>query len=168
MSRPIFYLQTLLRQLSVTDPRLLPLIPSGYYDRSTEAAVTAFQEAYGLPTTGIVDQRTWDLVKSAHEGSRASLFQPPALLFWPPELILRPGETHPQLPLAQFLLTTLGNRDPRFRLPDISGTLDPDTTQALRFLQAASGRQETGNLDLATWNDLVRLYRIAVHDFDRG
>lgn len=162
MTRPIFYIQTLLRQLSDVDPRILPLIPSGIYDGSTQAAVRSFQSAYGLPKTGTIDQQTWDAVTSAHQQARPTFLPPPSPILWPLELVLRPDDDHPHLYLAQAMLTVLAGFYAGLQPPAISGRLDPATEAGLRWLQRAADLPVTGRLDLAGWQYLLGLYRVSV------
>jgi peptidoglycan hydrolase-like protein with peptidoglycan-binding domain len=55
-------LQIYLRQLSYTDPNLLPVPIDGIYELETQNAVIAFQAKHNLETTGIVNKATWDAI----------------------------------------------------------------------------------------------------------
>lgn len=162
MTRPIYYIQTLLRQLSDVDPRILPLIPSGIYDGSTQASVRSFQAAYGLPTTGIADQSTWNAITAVHQQVRPTFLPPPSPIFWSPELTLHPSESHPHLYLAQAMLTVLAETYTELQPPAMTGRLDAATEAALRWLQQAAALPVTGRLDLAGWHALLYLYRVTL------
>jgi len=162
MTRPIYYIQTLLRQLSDVDPRILPLIPSGIYDGSAQAAVRSFQAANSLPQTGNTDQQTWDSITAAHQQARTTFLPPPSPILWPTELILQPNDTHPHLYLAQAMLTVLAGTYSGLEPPAITGRLDPATEAGLRWLQQAAALPVTGRLDLAGWHSLLNLYRVSV------
>ena len=53
-------LQLLLGELTVIYDQILPPAVTGKFDKMTEAAVRAFQEASLLPVTGRVNLRTWN------------------------------------------------------------------------------------------------------------
>jgi len=57
---PIRTLQTMLRAISRINASIPPVIPSGIYSGDTVSAVSAFQQEYGLPVTGVVNRGTWN------------------------------------------------------------------------------------------------------------
>jgi lipoprotein-anchoring transpeptidase ErfK/SrfK len=68
-SRQVKQLQARLKQLDWFAENV-----TGYYGPVTTAAVKGFQDKRGLPTTGAVDQATWDrLVAMTHEPTAAEL-----------------------------------------------------------------------------------------------
>ena len=60
VSQPVRSLQTMLRVLAEDDEELSTLVPDGIYGNQTRQAVTAFQQKYGIPVTGVVNQNTWE------------------------------------------------------------------------------------------------------------
>ena len=52
-----------IQQLLASDPSLFGVEPTGYFGPITEAAIKKFQERYGLPVTGIVDEATREVMK---------------------------------------------------------------------------------------------------------
>ena len=69
VGQPIRSLQTMLRVLAQDDGALPNLVPDGIYGQETVNAILAFQRKYGLPTTGITDQATWDAIVPAYEAA---------------------------------------------------------------------------------------------------
>ena len=63
----VLLVQWLLTEIAVAYDGLEPPSPSGVYDEATEAAVREFQAAQGLPTTGLVDRRTYNRLIRAYE-----------------------------------------------------------------------------------------------------
>lgn len=159
IGRPIFSLQTMLRQISFRDPRVLPVIPNGTFGRNTYASVRSFQAAYGLPQTGRVDQTVWDAVAAAYEAALRDVFPPEVLPFWPVGQVLRPRAQNPDLYLAQAMLYVLSQRFRDLPTPTFSGTLDAATAKGLRWVQQAAGLPQNGSLDTQTWRILSSLYR---------
>ncbi len=67
-------LQEYLNFISRSIPEIPAVNPTGYFGTQTRAAVTAFQELYGIPATGTVASVTWnaiaDLYSDLYNGSR--------------------------------------------------------------------------------------------------
>lgn len=59
-------LQEYLNVIGQTYPAIPALPVTGYYGRQTEAAVSAFQQQFGLSNTGSVDPFTWETITSLY------------------------------------------------------------------------------------------------------
>ena len=75
-------LQEYLRYLSDFYPQIPAIVPDGFFGTATEAAVTAFQDLFGIDINrGVVGGLTWDAITSAYDdaynGRRASPLQYP-------------------------------------------------------------------------------------------
>lgn len=158
---PIHDLQTFLRTL--LPERGLGI--DGIYGPETKAAVAEFQSRQGLPTTGITDEDTWETLKSAYleEGIRRAPAEPLLIILQPGQVIEK-GSTNLHLYLVQGMLLALGQLDPELPRPEVNGTLDDRTAQALQFLQKLTGLDETGTLDKNTWRHLSKQYRLMIGD----
>ena len=67
INRAVREAQTYLRDWSRRSGSRFFLIPDGVYGRETRFTVREFQRENGLPTTGVIDLRTWDtLVADYH------------------------------------------------------------------------------------------------------
>lgn len=160
LGNPILSLQTMLRQISDFDPRILPVVPDGLYGASTYASVRSFQEAYDLPANGEVDRRTWDAIVEAHNHILAERMQPRTQPFWFPGQSVQPGERNIHLYLVQAMLVALSQFYPELEVPPVDGIFGPATQRNLQWIQAKAGLPETGNLNTLTWHALNSLYRI--------
>ena len=106
--------------------------PTGTFDAETATATTAFQNAVGLPATGSIDSHTWT-----------------ALLAVGTTPTLREGATGVDVRRLQRSLTAaLG------RTVAIDGQFGPNTTQAARDYQTATGLAVDGVVGPATWTAL--------------
>lgn len=161
IGKPIFSLQTMLRQISFWDHRVFPVIPSGVYGRNTFASVRSLQGAYGLPQTGRVDQATWTAVTEAYQEALCASFPPMILPFWPVEKTVQPGGRDPNIYLVQAMLHVLAQRFSALNAPAFTGTLDAATASGLRWVQSAAELPQNGVLDAQTWHALNDLYRIS-------
>ena len=160
LGNPVLSLQTMLRQLSDFDPRILPVIPDGLYGPNTYASVRSFQEAYGLPVTGEVDNDTWNAITDAFQKQLPERMQPAVEPFWFPGQSIQPGEKNVHLYLVQAMLLALSKYYPELKAPTVDGILNSVTEQDLKWIQARADLPQTGNLNTLTWQALNNLYRI--------
>ncbi len=162
INQPIRSLQTMLRILAADEGRKISLVPDGIYGRQTAAEVSAFQRRHGLPVTGVTDLDTWEAIVRSHEPARIRQYpaQPLEVILNPGQVI-RSGEFHPNIFLAQGMLTTLAGIYSSITQPGFSGYLDLPTVQALESFQALSALPMTGELDKITWKHLSHHYPLA-------
>lgn len=164
IGQPIRSLQTMLRVIAEHDPNYVSLIPDGIYGAETVRAVSMFQRSHGLPVTGITDQTTWEAIVAAYE---PALIQQdaayPLNILLNPNQVIRKGERHPNLYLAQSILTVLSQVYRSIGLPSLNGLLDEATSDALASFQALSGLPMSGNLDKNTWKHLALQYPLATN-----
>lgn len=154
-------LQRYLRRLSFDNPSLVRLPVDGIFDADTEKAVMAFQAAYGLPETGRVDRQTWDRIYDAYLRAERASDRTPITNFFPryPEgYSLSMGEESLTVSLLQLLLRELSVIYDTLTIGQISGIFDADTEENVRRFQRVSLLPETGRVDLATWNRILRDY----------
>lgn len=59
-------LQTYLSVVAQNNPALTAPDITGYFGEQTESAVRAFQQQYGIPSSGIVDAITWNSIATAY------------------------------------------------------------------------------------------------------
>lgn len=168
IGQPVRSLQTMLRILAEDDSQLGRVIPDGIYGSQTRNAVTAFQHKYGLPATGVTDQKTWDKIVLAqtHALIRLGPAQPLCLILNANQVIRR-GQKHPYLYLVQSMLFTLSEIYGSIMAPTISGILDDPTANALESFQHLSALPQTGELDKITWKHLALQYPLAVNTVER-
>ena len=159
VAQPVRSLQTMLRVLAQVDDRQPSVIPDGIYGAQTTAAVSAFQRNRGLAPTGIADQDTWDALVAAYEPALILVgeAEPIAVIFEPNEVIAA-GQSHPNLYLAQGMLSVLSQVYGSITPPELTGTLDMATGQSLAAFQKLNDLPETGELDRITWQRLALHY----------
>lgn len=164
VGQPVRSLQTMLRILAEDDDELLSLIPDGIYGNQTQQSVATFQQKYGIPLTGVVNQATWDRIVAEQSPALVRLGPAePLRLILNPNQIIRRGESHPYLFLVQSMLTTLAEIYGSLLAPAISGILDEATADALTSFQYLSALPQTGELDKITWKHLALQYPLAVN-----
>ena len=169
VGQPVRSLQTMLRVIAESDSSLPSVVPDGIYGKQTVTAVSAFQRKYGLPATGITDQRTWDTIVAAYEPALIQVgeAEPLYIVLEPLEVILE-NQQHPNLYIVQGMLQVFALAYEGFVAPEVTGILDIPTAQALKSFQEQSGLPMTGTLDKQTWKHLSRQYPSAAHSASRA
>lgn len=156
---PVSTLQEMLRTISFVDQTIPFIRPTGRFDEATLEAVMRFQKEAGLPVTGTVDRQTWDAIMQAFLDARARLYSPRSISLFPPgsEVIQR-GQSAPLLYPVQAMFCALADTMTGVLATLPTGVLDEGTAENLRWLQRNANLPETGNLDQATWEMLIRLF----------
>ncbi len=168
VGQPIRSLQTMLRVIAESDESLPSVVPDGIYGQQTMSAVSAFQQKYGLPVTGIADQTTWENIVAVYEPALIVVdeAQPLYLIFDPLEVVTD-GQFHPNLFVVQGMLNVFAISYPAILAPGLTGVLDIPTSQALSAFQELSGLPMTGQLDKVTWKHLALQYPAAADQAGR-
>ena len=166
VGQPIRSIQTMLRVIAENDPTIPTVVPDGIYGQSTMLAVTEFQRKYGIPITGIIDQKTWEEIYAVYEDAFVNVHKAePIEILIDPGKIFRRGEFSPYLYLTQSMLLYLSKYHD-ITAPDHTGILDDPTASALAGFQVLSGLPPTGELDKKTWKYLVNHFTLTANYFD--
>lgn len=165
-NQPIKGLQLMLKTIAYALDTIPVVNPDGIFDAATDKAVRAFQQEYGLPVTGVVDEDTFRRIVEVYALAQElmELAESPVIHF-PAVLTIAPGQFHPHIYLAQGMFTAIHGEFPEFRTLELTGILDTNTEFNVRLLQQQAGLPVTGVIDKVTWNRLCLLYRIL---FDRS
>ena len=162
VEQPIRSLQTMLRVLSEDNSIYPTVIPDGIYGQQTANAVSAFQQKFGIPVTGITDQPTWDMIVSVYEPALVQLSPAqPLQIILEPNQTIRSGEDHHSIYLTQAMLTFLSKTYVSIPEPPLSGILDYGTEESLSAFQRLNGLPITGELDKITWKHLVLQFQLS-------
>ncbi len=140
------------------------LNPDGIYGTETEAAVRAFQRAFGLTEDGIIGRGTWYAIQRIYGGvKRLSDLQAEAVplsdvtdLF---ASVLAEGDTGSGVRELQYLLAFVGYFVETIPAPAVDGIFGSATRQAVEAFQREYGIPVTGIVDTVTWNRLYDAYR---------
>jgi peptidoglycan hydrolase-like protein with peptidoglycan-binding domain len=164
ISQPIRSLQTMLRVIAHRDPSHQTVIPDGIYGPATVSAVSTFQRKHGLPITGVADQTTWESVVAIYDDSLIHMGEAESVdIILNPNQVIRKGERHPNLLLAQAMLRVLSEVYASIGMPSGSGILDEATADSISSFQALNGLPMSGNLDKRTWKHLALHYPLAAN-----
>ena len=168
LGQPIRALQTMLRVIAENDDSYLPVIPDGIYGPETVQAISVFQRNHGIPVTGMTDQDTWEAVVAVYEPALIEQDSAQNLeIILNPGQVIRKGERHPHLLLAQAMLVSLAEAYESISKPSVTGLLDEATADSLASFQALSGLPMTGHLDKHTWKHLALQYPLSTNLLSR-
>ena len=161
IGQPVRSLQTMLRVIATHHEDLPGVIPDGIYGKQTANAVSAFQQKFGIPVTGITDQATWDMIVSVYAPAlmEVSPAQPLQIILEPNQVI-RSGEDHYSIYLTQALLIAMARSYASIPEPPLSGALDYGTAESLSAFQRLNNLPVTGELDKRTWKHLVLQFQL--------
>lgn len=164
IEQPIRSLQTMLRVIAEDDPRQPTVVPDGIYGPSTMQAVAAFQRKAGIPSTGVTDQQTWDILVDYYEEALIRVGKAePIEIIMDAGKVYRRGDSSPYIYLLQSMLIQLSMDHPNIIPPEHTGILDALTQESLLSFQKLSGLLTTGELDKITWKHLVKQFSLNAH-----
>ncbi|MBQ8304069.1 MAG: peptidoglycan-binding protein [Clostridia bacterium] len=120
---------------------------------NTENAVRNFQTFYGLNVTGVVDEATWNKLRSVYNDTRASL---PAdyssgLAKAYPGYFLSEGLSNDDVRDLQTYLSFIADNIPQIPKIQVDGVFGPATADAVRTFQSLYGLDPTGAVGPVTW-----------------
>lgn len=157
-------IQTQLNRIARNYPAI-PVIsdPEGVYGVGTENAVRKFQEIFNLNRTGTVDKSTWYRIKQYYVGVKGlSELASEGINLGeagiPFTTVLQEGQQGIDVRTLQYYLNVIAYFNPALSLVPLDGDFGPLTTQAVKDFQEYYGLEVTGNVGLATWETIDRIY----------
>lgn len=159
-------LQYYLSIIAYFNSDLQPVPMGGIFDSKTIDAVERFQEFYGLPVTGIVDNDTWNVIDriytetvealpEGYQGSNAKLY---------PGYFLTPGMRNDNVTDLQTYLNLIGKNIPEIPEVPITGFFGEQTENSVRIFQRLFGIPVSGDVGPITWYQIALQYDF----FNRG
>ncbi|MBE6863295.1 MAG: spore cortex-lytic protein [Ruminococcus flavefaciens] len=158
-------LQIHLNRISGNYPAI-PKIPAadGIFDAATEAAVTKFQEVFGLDPNGIVDSATWYRIAYIYTSvKRIAELDSEGVRYEEIENKytedLKIGMQSIEVSMLQYYLAVIGAYYEAVQPVEITGYFGENTERSVKSFQRVFGLPQTGEVDRATRNDLYRAYQ---------
>lgn len=152
-----YYLLIIADALNVTS--IPQPVLTGVFDANTERTVRGFQQYYGLPVTGNIDEATWNAIVKYYydyENSFASDRKYPGYL-------LKNGSRGRNVIFIQNALNALGTKIPGATTIRVDGFFGNGTESAVRLFQTYYGLTPDGIVGEQTWNKLVQEYNSYVY-----
>ncbi len=156
----VLEIQRILRDLDYIDNDLARIRLSGIYDDETREGVRRFQEKYDLPTTGIVDHTTWQVLQAVEKARKEATLLARAIYLLPrsPEYSIQPGLRDDVVYVIQYLLNTIGQEYDEIGEILFSGIYDESTQNAIKEFQRINLLENNGIIDPSTFNRLASEY----------
>ena len=133
----------------------------GIFGPRTEAAVKAFQRDYGLPETGVIDERTWNDMYNVYRGIVESTPEyytgVPVAPY--PGFVLSIGMRGNEVRLLQEYLSKLSEVYPEIPAVAVDGVFGPATRSAVMAAQQLFGLPVTGIVFALTWDAITSAYQ---------
>ena len=153
-------LQYYLSIIAYFNSDLQPVPLNGIFNSATVDAVERFQEFYGLPVTGIVDNDTWNVIDriytetvaalpKGYEGNNAKLY---------PGYFLTKGMRGENITDLQTYLNLIGRNIPEIPEVPITGYFGDQTENAVRIFQQLFGIPVSGDVGPVTWYQIALQY----------
>ena len=148
--------------------RNYPSIPNissenGIFGEDTANAVRAFQRAFDLSQTGIIDRSTWFrisyiYVAVARLAELDSEGHTLGIGTVPPNIVLRQGSTGHDVITLQYILDFIAAFYPVVTPPVVDGIFGTSTTSSVASFQRMMNLTQDGIVGSATWNALYNTY----------
>ncbi len=160
----VLSVQTRLNRISVNYPAIPKIADvNGFFGRSTEDAVRAFQRIFNLTEDGIVGKATWYRIQYLFNGiKRLNSLDSEGLNFADvqrqyPE-VLQEGSQGEGVELIQYFLDFVSQYEESVPRVAITGYYGPETTSAVRSFQQTYGLTPDGIMDALTYSELYDVY----------
>lgn len=136
----------------------LPPIPiTGTFDKATQDAVYAFQSAYGLPVTGVVDFNTFLRIDEVYKATVRDLpasYQSAIGEPYPSKFLVL-GDSGENVRIIQQYLQVISQNDPNIPNVSVTGEFDDATKAAVIALQRQLGIEESGAIGPVLWSEII-------------
>ncbi len=153
----VILLQAILNYIGVFYPSIPPVTPDGIFGTSTKNAVNAFEQTFGLEVTGTVTPAVW---RALYEVYTDIIFTvtPSLPNQGYPGYDLKRGDTGEKVRLMQKYLNAASKKYPSIPAVSQDGVFGADTERAVLAFQKATGLNETGIINVSTWERIAEIY----------
>lgn len=153
-------LQYYLSYIAAFNPTIEPVAMDGIFGPATRNAVEAFQQTYGLPVTGIVDEYTWYELFNVYRGLIASIpiTYSEGVVVPYPGTTLRVGTETAYVQVLQEYLNYIGQTYTQIPAVPVTGYFGALTYNAVEAFQRLFGLEPTGVVEFSTWNAITNVY----------
>ncbi|MBQ8840161.1 MAG: peptidoglycan-binding protein [Clostridia bacterium] len=156
--------QIRLNRISKNFPAIPKIYPvNGIFDKKTEDAVRAYQNAFQLPVDGLVGkdtwysiQRTFGAVKRLNDLATEGLSREEVDGIF--NSLLEEGDTGSEVYELQYLLSLIAEYNNQIQPVSLDGIFGPSTKSSVEDFQRSYELQINGVVDIPVWDRLYREY----------
>lgn len=153
-------LQYFLSYVAAFNQTIEPVAIDGIFGPATRTAVEAFQQTYGLPVTGIVDETTWYELFNVYRGLIAAIpieYSEGVVVPYP-GVTLRVGSENEFVQVLQEYLNYIGQTYTQIPSVPVTGYFGALTYNAVEAFQRLFGLEPTGVVEFLTWSAITSTY----------
>jgi len=160
-STNVFVLQYYLAYISLFYPTVSSPSTDGDFGPLTAASVESYQQAFGLPVTGVVNEATWDSIQNTYYGIVDNFdynFEEGLILPYPGRILTQGAEGNDVRALQEYLnyISQTYNEIPRVT---VDGSFGPATTEAVSaFVRLFNLQSNPTRVNALVWNAIISVY----------
>lgn len=160
-SRNVYVLQYYLAYISLFYPDILQPNVDGDFGQGTLESVKSYQQAFGLPITGIVDEETWNSIQSTYYEILSRFpynFEDGVILPYPGR-VLRIGVDGNDVRAIQEYLNYISDTYTEIPKVTVDGDYGPSTAAAVnKFVEIFNLPDSSGRVNAQVWNAIINIY----------
>ena len=160
-SRNVYVLQYYLAYISLFYPSVIEPTTDGDFGQGTEDAVRSYQNTFGIPVTGVVDENTWNSIQNTYYEilSRFPYNFEQGLILPYPGRILRVGVDGNDVRALQEYLNYISNTYTEIPKINVDGAYGASTAAAVnKFVEALNLPDSRGRVNAQVWNAIINVY----------
>ncbi|WP_165445384.1 peptidoglycan-binding domain-containing protein [Bacilliculturomica massiliensis] len=154
------YFLSLFSEFYLTVP---PVAITGVFGPETKSSVLGFQGEYGLPLTGVVDAKTWNVMYDAFRGIAVTVFTEDEIFAIQVRpyggTVLKLGSAGEDVTALQEYINALAFAFLDIDPVAVTGVFDESTENSVKQYQRLMGLPETGEVDRTVWNAIINSYK---------
>ncbi len=157
----VFALQYYLAYISLFYPTIPQPITDGIFGSGTEASVIAYQQEFGLPQTGIVNEAAWDSIQNTYYGllERTPYNFEDGIILPYPGRVLRIGLEGNDVRTLQEYLNYISNTYTDIPKISVDGDFGPATANAVNaFASIFNIPINQSRVTARVWNEIINVY----------
>jgi peptidoglycan hydrolase-like protein with peptidoglycan-binding domain len=152
----VMEIQKYLSGISYYNNKIPKIIPDGIYGKETQIAVKAFQQEYNLPITGEINRITWEKIVEIYKGFTST---PESIVVFPSNTYtIKQGDKGYEIMFIQIMLNAVMENGNNYEKIPVNGFYDIATVRAVKEFQKLSQMTQTGSVNIATWNIMVKSF----------
>ena len=160
-SRNVYVLQYYLSYISLFYPTVSRTATDGDFGQITLDAVKSYQETFGLPINGIVDESTWNSIQNTYYQilSRFPYSFEDGLILPYPGRVLRIGIDGNDVRALQEYLNYISNTYTSIPKVNVDGVYGTSTADAVnKFVETFKLPDSRGRVNAQVWNAIISVY----------